>query len=93
MNKTYEHKYKLGERVWIKSPDDIEIEVCIESVCVEASWGDEFFIKYTGLGGDDFYEDDVIDKKDNYQYAVEISQKEMDGFLKWRVKNTEKSDG
>jgi len=59
-NKTYEHKYKLGERVWIKHENGCLSQVMIQTIILEEGWDDERPIKYIGLGGDTFYEDEVM---------------------------------
>ncbi len=73
MNKTYEHKYKLGERVWIKSPDGIEIEVRIISVSLFLGGR----IAYEYSAGELFYEKDVIDKSSTDKDVTEMCEKEI----------------
>ena len=65
MTKTYDHEYKLGECVWIKSPDGILMEVMINSITLAPAGMGKLAIYYIGSGGDCFYESDVIEKNDH----------------------------
>lgn len=56
-NKTYEHKYKLGELVWIKSKDGIRMQVRIISIMLMIG-----NIVYQYSGGGMFNESEVIDE-------------------------------
>lgn len=56
MSKTYENKYKLGELVWIKSEDDIPMQVKIISIMLVYN-----SVIYHYAGGDMFSEDEVFD--------------------------------
>jgi len=73
---TYEHKYKLGELVWIRSPDGIEIEVRIQSVMLNGE-----SISYQYSGAEVFWESEVIDKSESSNDV--LYEKEIRGFNKW----------
>lgn len=63
-NKTYDNKYKLGQRVWIKSEDDIAMEVMVNSIILVPDGEGDFDVGYVGLGGDVFLDDDVIERNE-----------------------------
>lgn len=56
MNKIHDHKYKLGQNVWIETKDGIPIEVSIVSILLMSG-----HIVYQYAGGDFFDEDEVIE--------------------------------
>ena len=62
MAKIYEHKYKLREIVWIKSSDGVPMEVMINSVTLAPAGAGKLAIYYIGIGGECFYENEVIEK-------------------------------
>ncbi len=62
-NKTYNNKYKLGQLVWIKSEDDIAMEVMVNSIILAPDGDGDFDVAYVGVGGDVFLDDDVIERR------------------------------
>lgn len=61
-HKVYDNRYKLGQRVWIKSEDDIAMEVMIKSIFLYPDGDGDFDVVYVGVGGDVFLDDEVIER-------------------------------
>ena len=66
MTKTYEHKYKLGERVAVKQPGKYKETYTIMSVHLGGYYGpEEKFICYESIGGIQFGEDEVLGREES----------------------------